>query len=241
MTSNMGLLQQALGGDLSQPLEELPELVARGKISVDVSVSELSERLLQSVREADTLDLQVTGEVLVALTRLMVLKSAQLLVQPVEDDDKDLPEISAESTRTRAAIADRAGWLRSREGLEAFPSAPIQHSIKRPVAPRSPLALARVWSEMRGRQTEQVRTLPVPTFVRLEVAVSRLLRGLRSRGRVSLGRIVARASRKEAVMYFLGVLELHRRRRISVAQEELFADIQLEPRTTETHADARAG
>jgi chromatin segregation and condensation protein Rec8/ScpA/Scc1 (kleisin family) len=81
---------------------------------------------------------------------------------------------------------------------------------------------------MQKRSGKAVRRVAAPAFVRLEVAVSTIIRHLRSGRPVRLGRLLRGATRQDAVMHFLAVLELVRRRQATAEQPDLFADIMIE-------------
>jgi chromatin segregation and condensation protein Rec8/ScpA/Scc1 (kleisin family) len=174
------------------------------------------------------LDLDEAGYLITSVSRLLALKSAQLIVQPLDDATDEL--ISSRSGRLleRAALGGAVAHLSAREGSECFAPIAAPHLVERQLEPRSPSALARTWTELQHRAARASARVAVPGFVRLETAVSGLIRRLRAQARTSLGKLLCGADRHEAVVHFLAVLELVRRRQAVADQSDIFADIVVE-------------
>jgi chromatin segregation and condensation protein Rec8/ScpA/Scc1 (kleisin family) len=78
-------------------------------------------------------------------------------------------------------------------------------------------------------------------FVRLEQAVTSVMRRVAAGSTVSLRSMVHGGNRTDAVMHFLAVLELVRRRRIEVTQVSIEDDILVRQVHDAAEADSRAG
>jgi segregation and condensation protein A len=212
-------------------IDELLALVAQNKLAPeDISLSGMAAQLsaFLEMDAANDLELEEAGRLVAAVARLAVRKSAQLLVQPL-DADLDAEQIRpARHALDRAALRDAVARLVSREGLESFSPIAVPHLVERQLAPRPAGSLPRAWAEMHSRAARARALVAIPAFVRLETAVSGLVRRLRAQARVSLRRLLDGADRHEAVVHFLAVLELVRRRQAVVAQSELFEDIVVE-------------
>jgi chromatin segregation and condensation protein Rec8/ScpA/Scc1 (kleisin family) len=166
----------------------------------------------------------------------MLLKSAALLVSPVQDEDGEVEREKDDGlSRLLDPVQQVAATLRETEGYEAFPGAGRSRDIQRRVEPRSALALVRTWEAMRRGGSTRSARLSVPGFVRLETAVSGIIRRLRATGRTTLRHMLQRADRMEAVTHFLAVLELVRQRQIRTSQTAPFGDITLEWSQREEH------
>jgi segregation and condensation protein A len=208
------LLQSA--ADKSQQIEE-------------IALTDLISRYLDALSTGKTLELDEAGEFVLLAARLMVLKSEHLLPHETVSDRDDEPEGRSRSILIdRVAIASGASFLHDRYGHESFAPLPHPYTVERPIEPRSPSLLTRTWAQMQKRSGETVRHVVAPAFVRLEVAVSTIIRNLRSGQKVRLGRLLRDASRQDAVMHFLAVLELVRIGQARAEQPGLFADIVIE-------------
>lgn len=223
------------------PADTFLTLVAQHKLSADdVPLADMTRQFLAHMTEAEHLNLLLAGELMAASARLMVMKSSHLLVQP-DDEDEDATTDSEFDPRARRQFADAIDSLSSREGRESFlPFAPPVEMERRP-EPRSPHLLARAWSEMSGRATAPERRVAVPSFVRLETAVSRLIRALRSRRRLVFGHVIRASNRNDTVVHFMAMLELVRQRRVEVEQDDLFADITMHWIADHAESSSRLG
>jgi segregation and condensation protein A len=216
-------------------------LVTQRKLGPDeVPVADVTRQFLSHITAAEHVDLQVAGDLMAASARLMAMKSAQLLVVPVEEEEEPLieqPFDPAERRRFHEAI----GSLAAREGRESFlpPAPPLE--IERRWEPRSSSLLVRAWQEMSAHGTSPQRRLAVPGFVRLEVAVSGLIRALRAGSRIMFRQLVRNQSRNDTVVHFMAVLELVRQRRIYTEQGELFADITMQWASDHAESSSRVG
>ena len=216
-------------------------LVAQHKVELgQVPVADVTHQFLSHLTETDRIDLRLAGEYMAASARLMAMKSAYLLVQPPEEDDAE-PEDAQFDNAQRLRYGSVAASLTGLEGKESFlPYAPPV-SVERRSAPRHPSLLTRAWQDMHRRGRTPGRRVTVPGFVRLEVAVSRLIRGLRSGSKLLFSRIVHGANRNDTVVHFMAVLELLRQRRVEVAQDELFSDISVQWKSDSAASTSRVG
>lgn len=220
-------------------IDELLEAVARGHVPVEqIPVSEITAAFREVLVSSQPLDLESAAEFLSATARLLALKSSRLLLQPtVEEYDAGEPR-SIDPLRDR--IVSAASDLRRREGIEIFPPLSPGGLVTPRVQPHPPGILARVWQDMVARQAPCAERVLVPGFVRVEVAISRLIGRLRG-GPISLLRVLRGSSRNDAVIHFLAVLELVRRRETAASQAHPFEDITLRPYDASADAATRAG
>lgn len=204
-------------------------------------LGQITEQFCTYAESCEALELHETGDFLRIAARLILAKSEMLLPRPVveaEPDDAGL-ELAAVFDSSQP-IREAALQLALRQGEESF-SPPTRPLPERPIEPRSPLALRRAWDDLLARRGPGVVQVTAPAFVRLEVALSSLIRRLKSGTKVSLARVLRGASRQDAVVHFLAVLELLRRRQASVHQRSLFEDISIEWVDNGAEARSRAG
>ncbi|HLJ69401.1 MAG TPA: hypothetical protein VKX16_18760 [Chloroflexota bacterium] len=221
-------------------LEELVRRVLRREIDPShLSVAAVTSQLAANVAGAATLDLDLAGTALALSAHLLSHVSSSLLMAPGREDEADLAAPAAAIDRD--LLAQAADRFREREGLEVFVAPPRVDLVERPVQPRNPSVLARLWSEMYQRRPMAPVRVSVPAFVRLESAVSSLIRQLKAGGGVRLGRLLRGSSRGDAVVHFLAVLELVRRRQARAHQAGPFGEITLEYAQDGSDAASRAG
>jgi segregation and condensation protein A len=210
-------------------IDELAMLVAQKKLAVeDLPLSQMAAQLASHVHGEAYLDLDEVGTLMSVTAGLLLSKSARLLVQPMPAEEEDVTPFGSQRITDRIVFAHAAAILADREGLESFAPLAIPNLVERPVQPRSPAMLARAWADMQQRAASGRVRVAVPAFVRLETAVSRLIRRLRSHGWVSFASLLRGSNRQDAVVHFIAVLELVRQRQASVVQAMPYEDIRIE-------------
>lgn len=210
------------------PADGLVSLVRAGQVAADdLPLAEVTRQFLAYLLSQPEVDLDLAGAFLTAAGRLVLTKSAHLLAQPTEDHCEESDE-PAPYGLARWDCAGAAGGLRTREGSEIFPPGLRPGLPDRPVEPLPATALSRTFLSLRSRRERPVVNVAVPSFVRLETALSNLIRRMKAEAKTSFRRFARHMDRQDTVVYFIGVLELVRRRRIAVSQRGLFEDIVLE-------------
>lgn len=223
------------------PVAALPAFLAADTAALGtLPLAEIPTQYLRQKAGAESLDLQEAGEVLATAARLLLLKSALLLAMPGEEEEPDIP-IAAERAHSAAARL-AAEQLGVRQGRESVPAAGRLDAVARRREARPTALLGRAWQSIAAREmgTPALRAA-VPGFVRLEVAISRLLGGLTAGRPLALRDALRGARRRDAVMLFLATLEMARRGQVNVSQRDLFGDVLLESPHSAQIRGARAG
>ena len=214
-------------------------LVAQHKLAADeVPVADVTRQFLSHMKDSDCLDLQLAGELMAASARLMMMKSSRLLIQTDDSGEDDSGMDTPFDATPRLLFQDAIESLSGREGRESFPPIAAMVEIERRSEPRSPNLLVKAWSEMSPRAGTPERRVSLPSFVRLEVAVSGLIRAFRSRSTLAFRHLIRGSNRNDTVVHFMAMLELVRQRRLRAEQEELFSDITMH--WIEDHAESTA-
>jgi len=223
------------------PVDGLLRLVSQRKLAADaVSLVEVTAQFLHFLQEETDMDLQVTGDFVASSARLLALKSAFLVAEPLEDEEEAGPVATVDHPMQRAMQRSTA-WLLEEATDESFAKRDRAHPIARPVIGRSPAALPRVWRDMLSQTCERARVVALPSFVRLEVALSRLMRSVRSGARLPFSTLVQGTRRQDVVVHFLAMLELVRRGQVTAQQQGLFHEIHLERVHDPADSASRAG
>jgi len=222
------------------PVDGLLRLVSQRKLAADaVSLAEVTAQFLDFLQQETDLDLQVTGNFVASSARLLALKSAFLVAEPLEEEEAG--PIAAVDHPLQRAMQRSTAWLLDAAGDESFAKRDRTDPIARPVIGRSPAALPRVWRDMLSRTCERARVVALPSFVRLEVALSRLMRSVRSGARLPFSTLVQGTRRQDVVVHFLAMLELVRRGQVTAQQQGLFHEIHLERVHDPADSASRAG
>lgn len=222
------------------PVDALPPLVSARRLEVDeLPLAEIAAQFLAETQRREEVDLDQAGEVLSAVARLMLMKSIHLLAQPAEDEPEEAPV--REPADDIELIREAARSLGLLQGMEMYPASDRPPLVPRRTQPRSPRLLLEAWNQLRVREAKRLVRASVPTFVRLEVAVSKLIGRLRAGRAVVLSHVIEGGGRRDVVVHFLAALELVRTRRARVTQPSLFGDITLEWIGVDDRAEQRAG
>ena len=223
-------------------MDSLQTLVETHRLApLDISMASVTAQYAEFTARSEALDLEAAGEFLRIAARLLVRKSEMLFPQADEEPEDDTPARTLSVVRNTETMLAQVRQLGQLQGRESFSSRPRQELVPRIFEPRPVGTLQRALAELRRRQTAGQVRVTAPAFVRLEVALSRLLRRLRSRTKLSLHGMLRAASRQDAVMHFLAVLELLRRRQAAVFQPNLFHDIVIERTDDGVESASRAG
>lgn len=222
------------------PVDALPSMVSARQLTLEeMPLAAIPAQFLEATRRQEQVDLEAAGEVLSAVSRLMLLKSIHLLAEP-EDDPEDV-SIGGSEDRRMPGLQEAAALLSAYQGRPAYSTPGDVDLVPRLTEPRSPVSLVNAWTHLRAREGRSIVRAAVPAFVRLEVAVSRLLSRLRTGTTVQLGTLLRGASRRDVVMHFLAVLELARAGQVAVRQDETFEEITLEWARPDAQQHIRAG
>ncbi|MFO8006611.1 MAG: segregation/condensation protein A [Candidatus Brocadiia bacterium] len=215
----------------SGPLDLLLHLIKQEEVDVfEVPVSRVTDRYLAAVRAMELFDVNVAAEFLVVAATLMEIKSRTLL-PPAETDEEEEEDPGVELVRRLLEYKkykEAAGELEERARRRAARAARPRPEPEAEEAdtPEVLLEELAVWDLMTAfsevvEQTQLKRpTHVVRSHVPVSAYVEEVLERLRSGG--GSARFIeffsGGPSRERVVGMFLALLELVRRRRISVEQ-----------------------
>ena len=233
------------------PLDLLLYLIRRAEVDLhDISIADITDQYVQSLREADRIDIELAGEFLVMAATLMEIK-ARMLGSQCEDagdgghapkPDRDDPQGDPRADLIRQlldykAFRDAAAGLQSRlkEWSRRYPSARIKTD---PVPADEPGAtdlddldlmdLVRAFEgicasvNFESLGDHQITYDDTPIELHAADIMDRLKScdGVDEHGRIPLAEIFHGRSRSEMIGLFVAALELVRRRELLVSQDE---------------------
>lgn len=220
------------------PLDLLLSLIRQGEIDIyDIPIARITEQYLDALELMAALDLEVSGEFIVLAAALIQIKLRMLLPRPPgaeeesEPDDprRQLVEQLIEYKRYKEAARHLAG--RESEGRCVFSRAgavlPDDGDEPHPTGGLFDLLLA--FKELLDRQGRGLGYEIEGEDVTLDDRLEFVQRALSDGGRVKFVDLFPRAVRRVVIVVtFLAVLELLRRGRISLHQDQLFGEIWIE-------------
>jgi len=205
-----------------------------------IPAAEVLRQFQAYVNDTEEDRLELVAEYVPAASRLLLAKSQALLSNPEQQEQQNTTSLR-EALQPIAHIREMAGDLAAAQGFESFPGADRGSRYERDIRPLSSQSLTRAMEAIRQRVESSAVKIQPPAFVRLEVALSTLIRRLRTAPRITFSDIARRSSRQDAVVHFLAVLELSRRRQADVQQHGLFQEIVVEARQSLDDESVRAG
>jgi segregation and condensation protein A len=218
------------------PLDLLLHLIEREELDItQVSLALVTQQFLDYVARLDEIDPDRLADFLVVAAKLLLIKSRALLPRPPtpgvlaeEETGEDLVQQLIEYRRFKEA----AGWLRGLEaqGLQSYIRLSGTDEVQRQadltdITLDTLLAAVRDALQIRTPEPSVDKTIP-PLRVTIAEQIERLQSELARTGTLSFVAFMRQAeSRLEIVVTLLAVLELVKRRLVSVRQDVPFGDI----------------
>jgi segregation and condensation protein A len=219
------------------PLDLLLYLIEREELDITaVSLAAVTEQYLDYIALLENLVVDQLADFLVIAARLIWIKSQALLPRPPEMEvEEDVGDDLVRQLLAYKQFKEVAKGLgqREEEGLRSFirlaPPPKIESSnidltgvtvddlltaVRRALAVAAPLP--------------PVGNVVKPLTITIRDQIALIERMLESQLRISFTQLLQRRSRMEIAVTFLAVLELARRRRIEVMQEQLFGEIVIQ-------------
>ena len=213
------------------PMDLLLELVQRQEVELArVDVARVCGEFLEYVEQAEELELNLAGEFLVLAATLVQLKTRLLF--PAADEGEEAETQAAELLRHIAEyklykeLADNLGAIEAAQ-LELVPRGVTpEFQRPRPELTREfdVVDLARAFGRLMPKEMDEGFLAAERVSIGERMAeIEELIGG---RGRISLAELVGDRRRRDlAVVTFLALLELVKRRRVRVAQAEPYLSL----------------
>ena len=221
------------------PLDMLLFMVGKAKIDIkDIFVSEITDQYIQTVREAQDLDMEEASAFIQMAATLLEIKSRALLPrpEPPEEDDPELVLIRQ--------LEEYAAFKQIAQEMQAFEKAAAKVYVKLPEEyPLPPptfeingltlnglveafaLVMARVPED--SEETVDTARRIVRDEHTVPYCMARILKQLRKKNTTFTSFFSEAATREEVVTLFLALLELLRLGRVTCFQESAYQDIQI--------------
>ena len=218
------------------PMDLLLYLVSKEEVDIsEVSVARVVDQYMEYLRKLQELNVDVTSDFIVMASTLMLIKSRMLL--PTEEIDLE-EEIDPQDELIKHLLEYKKFKVLSRALRErAERRARLFGRPRRAAAAREeevPLEEVDLWDLLRAfarivRETGLDRSLQVIHADKpIRIYIAAVLDTLRARKRVCFDEIFhEKRNREDAVCFFIGILELAKRKLIQVLQDENTGEIHL--------------
>src|SRR5512136_904413 len=225
--------------DFEGPLDLLLYLIEREELDITrVSLAKVTGSYLEYIHVLEQLQVDQVADFLVVAAKLLLIKSEALLPRPPSppSDEEDVGDDLVKQLLLYKQYKESARKLSDREaaGLHTYVR------VAPPPRIEAKLDLSNVTVDLLIKAVRNVLEIepaspPVGTVVKpytltIREQMGLIERILRYRPNISFKRMLRRArDRVEIIVTFLAVLELLRRRKVEVVQEQVFGDILITP------------
>jgi segregation and condensation protein A len=225
--------------DFEGPLDLLLYLIEREELDITkVSLAMVTGTYLEYIHLLDKLQVDQIADFLVIAAKLLLLKSQALLPRPpatMPEGEEDVGDDLVKQLLLYKQYKEVAQTLGDREaaGLRTFvrlaPPPKIEAKLDLTGISIDDLLLAVRAALEVEKPAPAVGTVVKPFTLTIRDQMGMIERTLQHRPQISFKRMLSDAQdRLEIIVTFLAVLELLRRRKIQVLQDQLFGDIVIE-------------
>lgn len=231
------------------PFDLLLQLIRKNKMEItDVRISEITEQYMAVLRAMEELDLEIATEFLVLAASLIEIKSRELLPKhPSEEAEIPSKELLLTKLQEYEFFRQRSEELSLRHAasqilVTRLPMTLPEEKTVEIVLPENfgPKEFFLLYVELLDRQADKVnrvtvidRTIPAEEY-KVEDKVRQLESRLRDSRRLNFSQLAQEcASRAEAIVFFLAILEMARHLSIRIHQAENRSELIIERRQSE--------
>ena len=233
--------------DFDGPLDLLLHLITKAQVDIkDIFISEITDRYIESVRNAPDLDMDDATDFLVMAATLLEIKSRAMLPKPpkLEENEEDPEEALIrqleEYKRFRETAAAMQSFEKAAQELftklpEEYPLPPQETELVGLTLEGLTEAFLRIWARKPAAAEEGEVNHYAPRDIRrdehtVQECMLTLLHGIRRKGRMRFDEAFSQApTREEVVTLFLALLELLKLGEMHLEQESVYSDIILLP------------
>ncbi|MBI4364927.1 MAG: segregation/condensation protein A [Candidatus Latescibacteria bacterium] len=225
------------------PLDLLLHLIQRDEIDIsDIPIARITQQYLETLELMRELDLEVAGEFLVMAATLMRIKARMLLPPAIAEEEEEDPREGLvrqllEYRRFKEASRDLERLEGERRLLfDRGAPAQLEDPSEGELQPVSLFRLLDALRDVLKRAAPPIVHTITAEPISLEEAISVIRDTLRREKRALFHEVLSQfVTRIEKITAFLGLLELLKQERVTVAQEELFGPIWIAWRMDEEH------
>jgi segregation and condensation protein A len=217
------------------PLDLLLHLIEERKLDITkVSLAIVTDQYVAHISRLEKLEADRLADFLTIAAKLLLIKSRVLLPQPSpeEEEEQDIGDQLVRQLIEYRKFKTVAQELRAREeeGLRAYtrllPLPELERSLHLEGVTLDDLVETLRQAMLAQELTSSVDEVVTPLHISLPDKVAQLERLLIEHRQFSFHRILATtASRMEMIVTFLALLQLIKRRKVTVEQGELFGEI----------------
>ena len=224
------------------PLDLLCHLIDKNKMDIyDIKISEIADQYIEYIRELERMNLEITSEFLIMASTLLYLKSKALLPKQVEPEEelteeqlieriieyKKYKEITNKLKENYLQFSNRI--FRLPEEIK-LPKQKLEKEYTKEIIPQLYGELINRSKNRLNQNAENIKKIAITDTYTVASKVKEMFRELIKKPKFVFNKLytLSKCNRVEVVTAFTGLLELTRRDKVNVEQEELFGDIIVE-------------
>lgn len=223
------------------PLDLLCHLIDKNKMDIfDIKINDITDQYLEYLKYMDQMNLEITSEFIVMASKLIYLKSKQLLPVDKEEEEEeefDLVKLLVEYKKYKemtSVFRERLDNFGRRvyklpEKIE-LPKGKLETVFEPSLIVDTYAAFVRKEIEKKNVNAENINRIAVSEKYTIKSKIKEILKTLWKKPKFIFNKLfnVNKRPKAEVVTAFLSLLELSKLKRISVTQDSLFGDINVE-------------
>ena len=222
------------------PLDLLCHLIDKNKMDIfDIRINDITDQYIEYLSYMKQMNLEITSEFIVMASRLIYLKSKNLLPKEeneTEEDDFDLVKLIVEYKRYKEiskVFKDNLECFGRRyfklpEKIE-FSKTKLDKTFESSTIIDTYAAFVRKEIEKKNADAENINRIAVSEKYTVQSKIREILKALWKKPQLVFNKIfnIKKKPKEEVVTAFLSLLELSKLERIKVTQNSLFGDINV--------------
>lgn len=223
------------------PLDLLCHLIDKNKMDIfDIKINDITDQYLEYLKYMDQMNLEITSEFIVMASKLIYLKSKQLLPADKEEEEEeefDLVKLLVEYKKYKemtSVFRERLDNFGRRvyklpEKIE-LPKGKLETVFEPSLIVDTYATFVRKEIEKKNVNAENINRIAVSEKYTIKSKIKEILKTLWKKPKFIFNKLfnVNKKPKAEVVTAFLSLLELSKLKRISVTQDSLFGDINVE-------------
>lgn len=223
------------------PLDLLCHLIDKNKMDIfDIKINDITDQYLEYLKYMDQMNLEITSEFIVMASKLIYLKSKQLLPVDKEEEEEeefDLVKLLVEYKKYKdmtSVFRERLDNFGRRvyklpEKIE-LPKGKLETVFEPSLIVDTYAVFVRKEIEKKNVNAENINRIAVSEKYTIKSKIKEILKTLWKKPKFIFNKLfnVNKKPKAEVVTAFLSLLELSKLKRISVTQDSLFGDINVE-------------
>lgn len=224
------------------PLDLLCHLIDKNKMDIyDIKISEIADQYIEYINELERMNLEVTSEFLIMASTLLYIKSKGLLPKQVEDEEelteeqlieriieyKKYKEITTKLKENYLQFSNRL--FRLPEEIK-LPKQKLEKEYTKEIIPELYSNIVERNKVRLNQNAENIKKIAITDTYTVASKVKEMFKELIRKPKFIFNKLytLSKCNKVEVVTAFTGLLELTRRDKVNVEQEELFGDIVVE-------------